>query len=112
MLLFGLFRRNRLLDHLARPRLDAESPTFDRGLCWYVIPIRHDVLSPSRPALWHLLKRYYHLNEILVHSFSGICAIDLNSSERGYRSPLALNAGFAHEARVLRPLTWMNSNLG
>jgi len=37
MLLFGLFKKNPLSDHLARPRLGAERPTLDRGLCWYVL---------------------------------------------------------------------------
>jgi len=69
MLLFGLFRRKRLFDHLSYPRSDAESSTLDRGLCEYAVPICHDIFSSDRFALWHLLKRYHHLDEVLVGAF-------------------------------------------
>ena len=46
---------------------------------------------PSRPALWH-----NHLNEVLVHSFSGICASDLNFSERGLLTLALLIAFHGH----------------
>jgi len=56
MLLFGLFRRKRLFDHLSCPHSDAESSTLDLGLCGYAVPTYHDIFSPNRFALWHLFK--------------------------------------------------------
>ena len=84
MLLFGLFGAECLSGHLARPRLDAENPTLSRGLCWYAVPISHDILiyhglylgitiiwTPSRSLCWCIP--------------SGICATDLNFSGRECR---------------------------
>jgi len=114
MLLFGLFRRKRLFDHLSCPRSNAESSTLDRGLCGYAVPTCHDIFSPPRLAPWHLLKRYHHLDEVLVGAFLFFWNLRhrLELLWTRVQKSLALGAGFAHEARVLRPLTWMNSNSG
>jgi len=81
LLLFGLFMENRLSNHLGRLRLDAERPTLDRGLCRYVPRC-------VWPEFWR-----NHLNEVLVRSYSGTCASDLNFSERE-RLTLILHAAF------------------
>ena len=57
MLLFNLSRRlslssdfkieKRLLEHLLRPRLDAESSTFNGDFCGYDFLVRHDIFSPT-----------------------------------------------------------------
>ena len=104
MLLFGLFGAECLSDHLARPRLDAESPTLGRGLCWYAVPISHDILiyhglylgiiiiwTPSRSLCWCIP--------------SGICATDLNFSGRECRGlwhlALALFTKLAFQSHCL-----------
>jgi len=70
MLLFDLFRENRLRVWV------------QRGQFW-----------TEASAGMSLDDVYNHLNEVLVHSFSGICASDLNFSERG-RLTLALPIAF------------------
>ena len=73
----------------------------------------------SRPAVIFLVHPNLHFGIIiwnfpmkseLVHSFWNLRR-QLPLWTRVLKS-LALGAGFAHEARVLRPLTWMNSKLG
>ena len=125
MLLFGLFRRlplssdfnNRkcLLEHLLCLRFDAGSSTLNRGLCGYAVLICHDIFNPTNFEFWYLLKRFiiWILSwSQLVSSFFGSCAIGLSFSGRKYSGLWHLAAGFAHRARVLRPLTWKNFDFG
>ena len=79
---------------------------------------------PSRPVMMFAVHSNLHfgisgrdchlgflMKTELVHSFWNLRR-RLKSLWTRVLKPVALGAGFTHEARVLRPLTWRNSNLG
>jgi len=104
MLLFGLFKRKRLFDRLSCPRLDAESPTLGRGLCWYVVPISHDILIYHGLYFGIIIIWNFPMKYELVHSFWNLRR-QLPLWTRVLKS-LSLGADFVHKACVSKPLSW------